>query len=259
MKWDPNQYNLFSTERNQPFFDLLSRVKAESPSEVVDLGCGPGDLTKTLAGRWPNATVLGIDSSPEMIDRATQQNQSPPNLRFEVADARTWRPCGKVDVIISNALLQWIPTHRELLSQWASLLGNDSWLAFQVPGNFAADSHRLMAELAVSSRWRSQLDGVLRHDHQVSAPAEYLKIMQDKGFATLAWETTYLHVLTGPDPVLEWVRGTGLRPVLQALSATDAAEFEATYAARLRDAYPANAHGTVFAFRRIFCVGHKLN
>ncbi|MBE7190602.1 MAG: trans-aconitate 2-methyltransferase, partial [Jatrophihabitans endophyticus] len=130
-------------------------------------------------------------------------------------------------------------------------------LAFQVPGNFGSPSHVLMRELAESPRWSAQLGGVLRHSDAVATPEVYASVLADAGLDIDVWETTYLHVLPGPDPVLEWVRGTGLRPVLALLGDTERAEFEASYAAALREAYPAGPHGTVFPFRRLFAVGHK--
>jgi trans-aconitate 2-methyltransferase len=162
-----------------------------------------------------------------------------------------------VDVPISNALLQWVPGHQALLLRWAGQLAANGWLAFQVPANFGSPSHRLMRELAESARWRNRLAGVLRHSDAVAEPAEYLELLTGAGLRVNAWQTSYLHVLQGSDPVLEWVRGTGLRPVLQALGADEAAEFVDEYAALLRQAYPARPFGTVFPFLRTFVVAHK--
>jgi trans-aconitate 2-methyltransferase len=162
------------------------------------------------------------------------------------------------DVVLSNALLQWVPRHAELIRGWAAALPPGGWLAFQVPGNFASPSHQLMRELAVSPRWHDQLDGVLRHDDAVREPHDYAQLLMESGLTADVWETTYLHVLSGDDPVLNWVRGTGLRPVLDALSPQDATEFERDYSAALRAAYPHDAAGrTLFPFRRIFAVGQK--
>jgi trans-aconitate 2-methyltransferase len=253
MRWDPTQYALFSDERSRAFFDLASQVRAEEPRRVVDLGCGSGELTATLARRWPAADVRGLDASVEMIERASAFAGG--RLGFSLADAADFDASG-VDVLISNALLQWVPGHSALLTRWAGQLAPGGWLAFQVPANFGLPSHRLMRELAGSDRWRDRLAGVLRHD-AVSEPAEYLELLAGAGLAVNAWQTSYLHVLQGPDPVLGWVRGTGLRPVLQALSDGEAAEFSSEYAALLREAYPARPFGTVFPFLRTFVVAHK--
>ena len=253
MRWDPDQYARYAGERGRPYLDLLARVGATAPRRVVDLGCGPGTLTALLAERWPSAVVEGIDSSPEMIATA----QSVGGVEFRVQDVATWTMPPDADVVISNALLQWVPTHRDLLSTWASALPVDGWLAFQVPGNFDSPSHTLMRSLAAEDRWAPLLDGVLRHHEAVASPAEYATLLLDAGLTVDVWETTYLHVLPGSDPVLDWLRGTGLRPVLAALSESDAQEFCAEFAQRLRVAYPATRHGTPMPYRRIFAVGHR--
>lgn len=255
MRWDPGLYARHSGHRGRPFFDLVARVGHEAPRSVVDLGCGPGDLTEALARRWPDAQVVGIDSSVEMIDTA-RQRPALPNLRFEVGDLRDRAP-GADDVIITNAALQWVPDHEELLVRWAETLPEGGWIAMQVPGNFSAPSHALMREHAAGPEWASRLDGVLRHDDAVREPSDYLGLLLSVGLQADVWETTYEQVLPGEDAVLGWVRGTGLRPILDALSADEAAEFEAGYGARLRAAYPRGEHGTVFGFRRIFAVGHR--
>lgn len=256
--WDPAQYQRFGGHRGRPFLDLVGRIGADDPRRAVDLGCGPGNLTALLAQRWPQARIEGVDSSPEMIATAVADPETA-GVDFRVGDIVTWTPDADVDVVVSNAALQWVPSHRELISRWCNTLRPGSWLAFQVPGNFGAPSHALMRELAAEPRWAGELAGVLRHDGVVDDPAGYTRLLQAQGWAADAWETTYLHRLTGPDPVLEWVRGTGLRPVLQALDPDAAAAFEAEYAARLRAAYPAEPDGsTLFGFRRVFVVGNRV-
>ncbi len=252
MRWDPAQYARYADERSRPFFELVARVGADAPSTVVDLGCGSGELTSALKERWPTASVRGIDSSPEMIAQAPREA----GVAFEVADAGDFDAAG-TEVLISNALLQWVPDHLALLHRWAGQLAPGGWLALQVPANFHAPSHRLMRELAESPAWRHRLTGVLRHEDAVAAPAAYLDALAAHGMGVDAWQTEYLHVLSGPDPVLEWVRGTGLRPVLAALDSEQAAAFSAEYAARLREAYPPRPYGTVFAFARTFVVAQR--
>jgi trans-aconitate 2-methyltransferase len=249
--WDPAQYQRFGDERSRPFFDLVGRVAAAAPDVVVDLGCGPGTLTAALARRWPGAKVLGIDSSAEMIETALALPDVGQRLSFALGDVRDWKPDGRVDVIVSNAVLQWVPDHLGVLARWAGFLPAGGWLAFQIPGNFDQPSHLALRELAGSDRWRPLLAGV-QLNRQAADPADYLDLLAAVGFEVDAWETTYLHVLHGDDPVVDWYAGTGLRPVLAALPADLAQEFVAEYRARMLEAYPAAAYGTAFPFRRVF-------
>lgn len=257
VKWDPAKYAEFGNHRDRPFFDVTSRILAEDPRYVVDLGCGPGNLTATLATRWPGAAVVGVDASAEMLAKAELLTAARPGLSFERADIAEWTPEEDTDVVVSNAALQWVPGHLAMLAGWLEALKPGAWFALQVPGNFGAPSHVLMRELASSPEWSGRLSGVLRHDDAVGEPADYLRIMLDAGCDADAWETTYQQLLPGPDPVLHWVRGTGLRPVLAALPEGEADAFENQYAAMLREAYPTDRHGTVFPFRRIFAVAQK--
>jgi trans-aconitate 2-methyltransferase len=251
--WSPSTYLQFADERGRPFVDLLARVGAENPKLVVDLGCGPGQLTATLARRWPEARIQGLDSSTEMIARA--QEHAGGGLSFAVADLRSWQPDEPVDVLVSNATLQWVPGHRDLLPRLLAAVRPGGWLAFQVPGNFGEPSHRLLHELAAGPRFAAATRAVLRPAS--AEPADYLADLSALGCTVDVWETTYLHVLTGPDPVFRWISGTGARPMLQALDQSQRAEFETEYRARLAAAYPAEAHGTVLPFRRIFAVAHR--
>jgi trans-aconitate 2-methyltransferase len=251
--WDPEQYQRFGDERARPFADLLARVAAHAPRRVVDLGCGPGTTTALLADRWPTAQIEGIDSSPEMIAAAPSTDR----VSFRVGDVASWQPAGDVDVIVSNATLQWVPSHRALVARWAAALPAGGWLAFQVPGNFDSPSHTVLRSLAKSPRWAPALSGVLRHDDAVGTPASYAQLLLAAGLAVDAWETTYLHVLPGPDPVLQWLRGTALRPVIAALAPPECERFEAELATHLRIVYPPAESGTLFPFRRIFAVAHR--
>ena len=251
MRWDPRQYGRFADERNRAFIDLTARIEAVSPRHVVDVGCGPGHLTGLLAERWPHALVEGIDSSPEMITAAA----GVVGVSFTVADAADWEPGGDVDVVVSNAALHWVPRHQQLMARWAAALPPGGWLAVQVPGNFDSPSHTLMRRLARTDRWAPKLRNV--DIDAVGIPQSYADLLLGAGMVADVWETTYLHVLRGDDPVLGWLRGTGLRPLLAALSSDEAGEFCAQLAAELRQAYPPGPHGTLFPFRRVFAVGHK--
>jgi trans-aconitate 2-methyltransferase len=256
VRWDPTQYGRFAAERNRAFLDLTARIEATAPCHVVDVGCGPGTLTGLLARRWPGAVIEGIDSSPDMIAAASSAADVA-GVSFSVGEAADWQPVGDVDVVVSNAALHWVPRHHDLIARWAAALPDSGWLAVQVPGNFDAPSHTLMRELAEHPRWAPQLRGVLRVGADVGTPESYAAVLLDAGMHADVWETTYLHVLSGDDAVLEWLRGTGLRPLLAALAPADAEEFARQLAAQLRGAYPPGPHGTLFPFRRIFAVGHK--
>jgi len=173
--WDPAQYLNFAGERSRPFYDLAARIGATAPGYVLDLGCGPGQLTASLAARWPHADVLGVDSSAEMIATAQQADYGEAarsgRLSFIAGDVNDWQPARSADVIISNAVLQWVPDHRELLPRWAAWLAPAGWLAFQLPGNFDQPSHAVLRDLAGSDRWRDQLAGV-QLNRQGGEPAD---------------------------------------------------------------------------------------
>lgn len=252
--WNPAVYQRYADERSRPFFELTARVRQDAPNTVVDLGCGTGVQTATLTERWPTARITGIDSSPDMV--AEQPIDLPSNVSIVEGDITEF-DASAVDVVISNAALQWVPSHRELLGRWASQLNAGGCLAFQVPGNFDAPSHVLMRTLANSDEWSPLLAGVLRGGDSVDTAEQYARALLAAGLTVDAWETTYMHVLPGVDAVLNWVRGTGLRPVLEALDDEQRPRFEEQYAAALQKAYPSTPAGTVFPFRRIFVVATK--
>jgi trans-aconitate 2-methyltransferase len=253
--WDPAIYLRFADERARPFVELLARVRAVRPAVVVDLGCGEGALTASLARRWPGARITGVDSSPEMLAAAAAR-AVPGRVAFTAGDVRDWAPPEPVDVVVSNAVLHWVPGHERLLARWAAGLSPGGELAVQVPGNFRAPTHALLAQLCASPRWAGRTGDAAPRPDAVLEPAGYFDVLTGAGLSADVWETTYLHVLTGEDPVLGWVRGTVLRPVLARLDEDDAAALTAAYAAALREAYPRRADGTtLLPFRRVFAVG----
>ncbi|WP_116950112.1 methyltransferase domain-containing protein [Jiangella endophytica] len=250
--WDPDRYLTFAGQRARPFADLLAQVPATGVTEVADLGCGPGTLTVGLVERWPGAHVVGVDSSAEMI--AATPALPPAGVEFVHADLRDWAPRRPVDVLLSNATLQWVPGHLELLPRLAGHIADGGWLAFQIPGNFGEPAHVLLRELAAGDRWPALHDLVRPAAHE---PATYLDALLGLGFAADVWETTYVQLLQGDDAVLEWMSGTGLRPYLAALDDAGREVFVAEYRERLRAAYPPGRYGTVLPYRRIFAVGRK--
>ncbi|WKD34305.1 trans-aconitate 2-methyltransferase [Streptomyces xanthophaeus] len=263
--WDPQQYLRHSGHRTRPFLDLLTRIPElpHSPARIADLGCGPGNVTTLLAERWPEARITGFDLSPEMLRRATEEYAgSTPGggcLDFRHGDLATWLPEEPYDLIVSNAALQWVPGHPGSFGAWINGLRPGGTFAFQIPGNFTAPSHALLAQQCDTPRWRARLAGHGARYIHLLEPAEYLARFTELGCAADIWETTYHQLLQGPDPVLDWVKGTALRPVLTALGddrdAVDA--FLTEYRDRLRAAYPTGPRGTVFPFRRIFAVARK--
>jgi len=249
-RWDPERYLTYADERGRPYLELLARVPAAEPARVVDLGCGPGNLTALLARRWPGATVSGVDASAEMIAAA---RRDVPGIDFAVGDLRDWRAePGGVDVLVSNATLQWLPDHLEVLTRLVGEVRPGGWFAMQVPGNFGEPSHTLRTELAQEASYAELLRDVAvpaSHD-----PVVYLEALAGLGCEVDAWETTYLHRLSGPDPVFTWVSATGARPTLQALPDDLRPGFEAEFRRRLAAAYPERPWGVVLPFRRIFVV-----
>mgnify|MGYP000943712785 CR=1 FL=1 len=218
--WDPHTYLRYAGERARPFLDLVARVDVPAPRRVVDLGCGPGNLTAVLGQRWPRAEIIGIDSSAPMLEAARRDHGVGERVRFELGDLRDWPGSrwAPADVVVSNAALQWVPGHLDLLPGIVEALTPEGVLALQLPGNFGEPSHTIRAELAAQPRYAAYLEGVAvpqSHD-----PTTYLQRLAELGCAVDAWETTYLHVLTGPDPVFAWVCGTGARPC-KALSAVN--------------------------------------
>lgn len=259
LTWDPKQYVRYADQRNRPFLELLARIDVAlvgDPSSVIDLGCGPGPLTRLLADRWPGATVRGVDSSPDMVESA-QEHAIAGRLDFVLGDISAWQSDRPVDVLVSNAALHWVPGHLDLLSRFAKALSPGGVLAFQVPDNFTEPSHTLLVDLRRSSRWRDQLGEGADRGAGVDRPERYLAALVDAGLDADVWQSEYLHVLQGDDAVLEWTKGTALRPVLSKLEGADRDEFLAEYAAALRAAYPPQPFGTVFPFRRTFAVARR--
>jgi trans-aconitate 2-methyltransferase len=255
MSWDVAQYLAFRDERARPFFDLLARVPLGKVRHVVDLGCGTGELTRHLCERWPKALVTGVDSSPEML-AAAHPRAIEGRLRFVHGDAAAYTPATTPDVIVSNAVFHWLDDHGALLDRLAGMLAPGGTLAVQMPANFDAASHMLLAETVAEGPWAERLAGTLRA-HAAHPLAFYAERLLGAGLTVDAWETVYLHLLRGEHAVLEWVRGTTLRPVLARLEPAETDRFLADYAARLSAAYPRGPHGTFFPFRRIFFVATR--
>jgi trans-aconitate 2-methyltransferase len=262
--WDPTQYARFADQRGRPFHELVARIPTPSPRRIVDLGCGTGELTLTLAARWPEAAVFGVDSSPEMLAKARSLDPDG-RVQWVEGKAEEWEPAasdGPIDVLVTNATLQWVPTHLRLIPAWFEGLPAGGTFAMQVPANFDAPSHRLMREVAARHPRAAELAPGLDRARSVALLETYAALLLDLGAEVDAWETTYLQVLASEEgaehPVLDWVRGTGLRPVLGVLDDDeDRAIFLAEYERELEAAYPRRPFGVLFPFTRLFAVAYK--
>jgi len=252
--WDPEQYRLYSDHRFRPAVELAQRIPGEAPRTIYDLGCGTGNVTRLLAARWPDARVVGMDHSPEMLAIASR---TPSTIRWVEADLNLWEPEPNAppDLLFSNATLHWVADHERLFPKLLGWLAFGGCLAVQMPRSWGLPSHRIMREtLADTGLGSAELRQSLEKD-PVGEPLTYHRIVSGLATHIDIWETEYLQLLEGPDPVLEWVKGTGLRPILLALSDAERKEFLDEYARRLRVAYPAAADGrTLYPFRRLFVI-----
>jgi trans-aconitate 2-methyltransferase len=250
MSWDPKKYLSYADERTRPAADLLARVPDASPVRVADLGCGPGNSTGLLAARWPDARIDGVDSSDAMLKQA---QTSAVSANWILADLANWVPDTAYDVVFSNATYQWLPDHRSLLPRLFGFVRPGGTFAFQVPCNFDAPSHVLMREVAEAGPWAAKLRNV--REASVLGADAYYDILSPLARALDIWETTYLQVMEGDDPVFDWVSATGLRPFVQALDEAEREAFMQAYRLRLHHAYPKRADGkTLFPFQRLFVV-----
>lgn len=254
MPWDPDQYLKFSDHRLRPALDLLDRIQISDPAEVYDLGAGAGNVTRLLRERWPEARITGVDSSEEMLRKVAAVA---PEIEWQRADLATWRPPRQPDVLFSNAALHWVGAHDRLFPALFSTLSPGGVLAVQMPRNFESPSHTAIAQVARSGPWRGKLEPLLRGS-PVAGPSFYFDLLAPLAAALDIWETEYLHVLEGSDPVKEWTKGSALKPLLDALAEPERSRFEASYAQLVRKAYPPRADGrTLFPYRRLFIIASR--
>jgi trans-aconitate 2-methyltransferase len=260
--WNPGQYLKFADHRLRPALDLMGRIPLEHPKVVYDLGCGSGNVTRLLADRWPDADVVGMDNSPEMLERAASGDSDTDvgRVRWQTGDLAGWTPDSAPSVLYSNAVIQWVPDHAELVPRLWDLLPSGGCLAVQAPLSWDMRSHHLMRETlencgpgdnpvgsaelrqAVGNRW-------------VQDPDFYYDLLAPDAAHLDVWTTEYQHVLSGDDAVLEWVTGTGLRPILNGLADGEREIYLEEYRGRLNAEYPKRADGvTLYPFRRLFFV-----
>jgi trans-aconitate 2-methyltransferase len=252
--WDPAQYLKFAGPRLRPALDLLQRIDKEAPESVYDLGAGAGNVTRLIAARWPEARVVGVDSSAEMLAKAAAEN---PGIEWQQADLATWRPPQPAEIIYSNAALHWIEEHAPVFVALFKSLAPGGVFAVQIPRNFGAPSHTSMGEAARMGRWRARLEPLLR-PAPVAEPAFYFDLLAPLAARLDMWETEYLQVLDGEHAVKEYTKSTWLSPLLAALDEPERSQFEAAYTELVDTAYPRRPDGkTLFPFRRLFIVAAK--
>lgn len=254
MNWSPQQYLKFSQPRLRPAMDLLARIPSAEPAVVYDLGCGAGNVTAALVDRWPRARITGVDASTAMLAQAARALPQVQWVHHGLAD---WQPPRPADVIYSNAALHWLPDHRRLFPALLAMLSPGGVLAVQMPRNFSAPSHTLIEAAARAGPWLAKLQPLLGAA-PVGEPQFYYSLLAPLAASLDIWESEYLQLLSGEDPVKEWTKGTWLMQFLERLDPQQRADFEADYARRLRAAYPQLADGTtLFPFRRLFIVLRK--
>ena len=253
--WNADQYLRFADQRTRPCRDLAANIALEKPQRIVDLGCGPGNSTAVLAARWPEAEVEGIDSSAEMIAAARKEV---PEGTWTIGDISTWKAAEPVDLVFSNAALHWVPDHAGLYPRLFAQVAAGGALAVQVPINLDAPAHRAMRELAGSPGWRAFFPQRVREWHAFPSEVYYDLLAKEAARIDL-WETEYLHILAGPEAIVDWYKGTGLRPFLDKLPGEAERErFLADYGEALRPLYPARGDGRVlFPFKRLFLIAYR--
>ncbi|NWE42446.1 trans-aconitate 2-methyltransferase [Pseudomonas yamanorum] len=253
MTWSAKQYSMFEQQRTRPVRDLVAAIPDGDVRSAVDLGCGPGNSTEVLAERFPKALVTGMDSSDDMLVDARKRL---PTLNFELADIGAWNPAQKFDVILANASLQWLPDHATLYPHLVNQLTEGGTLAVQTPDNLDEPAHRLAREIAADGPWAAKI-GAVKHNERHTA-SYYFDLLSKHCSTVDIWRTTYHHPLAGSAAVVEWFKGSALRPFLAPLTDSEKSAFLDEYLARITQAYPALADGTVLLpFPRLFIIATR--
>jgi trans-aconitate 2-methyltransferase len=252
--WNPVLYARFEDERTRPAAELLARVPLDAPRLIYDLGCGPGNSTALIAARYPDAEVIGLDASPAMLESARARL---PDLTFALADAATWMPERRPDLIYANAVLQWLPDHATLLPRLFGLLAPGGVLAVQMPDNLAEPTHRLMRAVAADGSWAAAIGdpAVAGRLGRMLEPAAYYDLLAARAAEVDVWRTAYQHRMADAAAIVDWVSATGLRPFLDPLDPEERAGFVAAYTRAIEAAYPPRSDGRrLLAFPRVFIV-----
>ena len=252
MGWSAEQYLAFEDERTRPVRDLVSALPDIEARLVMDLGCGPGNSTEVLAARFPDAAVRGIDNSPDMIASARRRL---PRAQFSLGSIEGWTDVGPFDVILANAVLHWVPNHGTLLPELAARLVTGGALAVQMPDNLDVPAHRAMREVAADGPWAPTLRASGAARTAIGDANWYYECLRKTCSKVDVWRTTYHHPLSGPGAIVEWFKGSGLKPYLDPLDAPSRAAYLERYAVAVARAYPALSDGSVLLpFPRLFMV-----
>jgi trans-aconitate 2-methyltransferase len=255
--WNPEQYLKFKNERTQPSIDLISKIKLGDPRFIIDIGCGPGNSTQALYRRWPTAEIVGLDNSEEMIKKAREDY---PMQKWVLADASVFESDQKYDLVFSNATLQWIPNHEKLFPRLFNLLNDKGAVAVQVPAHMDSPINRALSSVASSKRWYSFTGGDLaKQSINLQSPDYYYDLLSPMASDLDLWVTIYYHVLSSHEGLIEWYKGTGMRPYLERLpDDASRAEFENEVLEECRSSYKLQMNGTIlFPFRRVFFVAYS--
>jgi trans-aconitate 2-methyltransferase len=253
--WDPNLYLRFANERTRPAVDLVSRIEISDPRRIIDLGCGPGNSTAVLRTRWPSADITGLDSDPAMIATAAKSDA---NVRWVHGDAADWHPDEQYNLVFSNAMLQWVPDHADVVPRLLAAVARGGALAVQIPAHTRSPLHQHVLAVAGEPEWcdavRQACAAINTHE-----PQFYYDLLCDAAERINMWQTEYDHVVNGPEDILTWIRGTGLRPFLTALSDDEERQrFESLLIERVANSYPRRRDGRVlFPFQRLFFVAYR--
>ena len=252
--WDPKTYLKFGDQRTRPAHDLLARVALEAPKVIYDLGCGPGNSTRLLRERWPEADITGVDLSESMLDQARATKM---DVAWEQADLATWRPAKTPDLIFSNATLHWLDGHGELFARLFGAIADGGMFAVQMPRNFTAASHTIIHQVVEQGPWAGKLRGV-RDINPVDHPEDYYEYLSAFSDAIDIWETEYTHILEGDNPVFEWLKGSARAPYLELLPDKMCADFRKECKDKFALVYRRREDGsTLFPFRRLFMVAQR--
>jgi len=253
-EWDAGHYLRFADARTLPAIDLLSRIEQETPSAVVDLGCGPGNSTGLLKRRWPEASVTGLDSSANLLDAARRDY---PGIAFVTGDIATWKADEPCDIVFANASLQWVGDHERLIPRLFDQVAPGGVFAVQMPRNHDFATHALMRQVAAEGEWRDRLSGA-RDPSPVKPPEFYYDLLAPRSASFTIWETNYIQMMEGVQAIIAWLHGTGLRPFLARLTDAERPVFLDRYAALLAGAYPPQADGKILLpYPRLFFIAGK--